>query len=57
MSSTDEIEIRQALAQKLPGAYERLFRTYFSMLTIFADKMLDDLDLSQDVVQMVFIQL
>lgn len=56
MSSTDEIEIKQALAQKLPGAYERLFRTYFSMLTIFADKMLHDLDLSQDVVQEVFIK-
>lgn len=57
MSSTEEIVITEALAQQKPEAFEMLFRTYFRVLTVFADKMLHDIDLSQDMVQEVFIRL
>ncbi len=57
MTSTNEIAIKEALAQQKPEAYEMLFRGYFKALTVFANKVVQDLDLSQDLVQEVFIKL
>ena len=49
-------ELFDALHNGDPEAFETLFRKYFKVLTVFADRILCDLDQAEDVVQDVFVK-
>lgn len=51
---TTDQDILNGLKDGHEEAYKKLFYTYFEPLTYFANKYLNDLELSKDLVQMVF---
>ena len=56
-SKMEEAEIVKLLAFGDEKAYEQLFKLYYRQLTLFASKYVNDIDLSRDIVQEVFVQL
>ncbi len=52
-----DLDLFNALKKDDNASFETLFRKYFKSLTVFANKLLHDLDESQDLVQEVFVKL
>jgi len=53
----DELTLSSALKRGEEEAYRQLFDQYYSRLVLFANRMLNDLDLSRSTVQDVFVML
>ncbi len=53
----DENRLQQELSQGSEKAFEETFQTYFKVLTVFAKKFVNDLDIAEDLVQEVLLKL
>ncbi len=57
MHNQDENRLQQELSQGSEKAFEETFQTYFKVLTVFAKKFVNDLDIAEDLVQEVLLKL
>lgn len=52
----DDKDLFERIRGNDAAAFEQLFKAYFKVLSVYAKKYLNDLDLAQDIVQEVFVK-